>query len=123
MQWANALIVHNRLSEAADVAAEGLGRHPGLPSLAVSEGFGRGMTGEAGPWLDRLEAELRHRPGDRAILGVIPQLALRAGRPERAAQLLEADASRRSRQSGRLVVAVDRLAPAGRPARAVAMRL
>jgi tetratricopeptide (TPR) repeat protein len=93
VQWTNALIVHNRLAEAADVAERGLARHPGQPALSVTHSFGRGMTGEAGPWLDRIEAALAANPGDRAIRGVIPQLALRAGRPERAAELLEADAA------------------------------
>ena len=92
VQWANALIVHNRLAEAAEVAERGLAAHPGQPSLTITQSFGRGMTGEAGPWLDRLETELRSRPDDRGIRSVIPQLALRAGRPDRAAQLLEADA-------------------------------
>lgn len=93
IRWANALVAHNRLDEAAEVAAEGLARHPGQLSLAVTESFGRGMTGDAAVWLDRLEADLRSRPGDRTMTGVIPQLALRAGRPDRAAEVLEADAA------------------------------
>jgi tetratricopeptide (TPR) repeat protein len=92
VQWSNALIVHNRLDEAADVAERGLGAHPGLPQLAVTHAFGRGMAGDAGPWLDRLESLLSDDPGNAAIASAIPQLALRAGRPERAAALLEAKA-------------------------------
>ena len=92
VQWTNALIVHNRLDQAADVAERGLAAFPGLLPLSVAHAFGRGMSGDAGPWLDRLEESLKADPGNRAISGVIPQLALRAGRPERAAELLEADA-------------------------------
>ncbi|MEO8141486.1 MAG: putative 2OG-Fe(II) oxygenase [Sphingomicrobium sp.] len=92
VQWSNALIVHNRLDEAADVAERGLIEHPGLSPLAVTHAFGRGMVGDAGPWLDGLERLLSDNPGNRVISGAIPQLALRAGRPERAAALLEADA-------------------------------
>lgn len=92
VRWANALIVHNRLGEAADVAERGLAAHPGILPLAISHAFGRGMSGEAGPWLDRLEGYLAADPDNRIISGTIPQLALRAGRPERAAILLEAEA-------------------------------
>ncbi len=89
IRWTNALVVHNRLSEAAEVAERGLKSHPALLPLIVTQAFGHGMSDDAGVWLDRLESLLSADPGNRAITSTIPQLALRAGRPERAAQLLE----------------------------------
>lgn len=92
VHWANALTAHNRFADAADIAERGLAAHPGQQNLTIIHGFGRGMTGDASAWLDRLEALWRARPEDRALAATIPQLALRAGRPERAAELLEAQA-------------------------------
>lgn len=91
-KWTSALLAHNRLSEAAEIAERGLAAHPGQPSLTIARSFGRGMTGDAAPWLDRLEVAFSTDPANPAFAAVIPQLALRAGRADRAAELLEMDA-------------------------------
>ena len=87
--WLNALIGHQRPAEAAEVASRALAAHPDIPELRALKSFAQGLAGDAASALAELEAELRERPSDPALLASIPQVALRAGQPDRAAAILE----------------------------------
>lgn len=86
INWANALAMNLRYSQAEAIAAEGLARHPDNPVLPIVQAFSRGVAGDAvGPTAE-LEALYRQDPQQELLWGTLSQLALRAGRPELAAE-------------------------------------
>ena len=88
LDWVNTLIINRRMEEALEVAARGLSEQPS-PELQGVKIFTEGMIGDPGPALDRLEAMLGHGDTQSPLGSLITQLAFRAGRPERAAEILE----------------------------------
>lgn len=88
LDWANALLGNYRYQEAAAAAQDGARRHPDNLAFVAVTAFATGMLGEAGPALDRIEQAYRGR--DDHPVHWMTQLAMRAGRPERAAELAEA---------------------------------
>lgn len=88
-EWASALIVNRRTAEAQEVVERGLRQIPGSPPLRAVRSFARGMIGDSSAALDELEAVLADQPGNPNLEALIPQIAIRAGRPARAAELLE----------------------------------
>lgn len=88
LDWANALLGNYRYEEAAATAENGARQFPDNPGFGALAAFATGMLGEAGPALDRIERAYRDR--DDLPMHWMTQLALRAGRPERAAELAEA---------------------------------
>jgi len=89
LDWAMALILNRRTADAEAVAESGLAANPGNPQLRAVNSFARGLIGDAAPALEELELLLREHPEDLSLRASIPQIALRAGRPERAAEILE----------------------------------
>lgn len=94
VDWIGALMRHNRPDEAADVASQALARHPGNPMFRTMEAYLHGMTGDPVPWLDKLEADARSRPGDTYLEDSIQVLAIRARRWDRAEELLQRQLAR-----------------------------
>lgn len=88
--WVTALTAHQRHAEAAEAGREGLGSFPDDPGLIAMTEFAAGIIGDAARSLeafDRLPDAVR----DNGMSMVArAQLALRAGRPELAAELAEA---------------------------------
>ena len=87
--WASALIVNRRTEAALDVAEQGLRANPQSPPLLAVRSFARGMTGDASLAIAELDALLATQPGNPNIEAMIPQIAFRAGQPERAADILQ----------------------------------
>lgn len=88
LDWANALLGNYRYDEATATAEEGARQYPDNPGFPALAAFATGMIGEAGPALDRIERAFHGR--DDMPVHWMTQLALRAGRPDRAAELAEA---------------------------------
>lgn len=88
LDWAMALIVNRRTVEAEAVAERALAAHPGNRQLRAVRSYARGLLGDAEPALKELESLLKDNPND-PLIKAIPPVALRAGRPERAAEILE----------------------------------
>jgi len=88
LDWANAQLANYRYEEAAATAEEAARQYRDDPSFVALAAFATGMLGDAGPALDRIDAAYRGR--DDAPVHWMTQLALRAGRPGRAAELAEA---------------------------------
>ena len=89
LEWMSVLMRHNRPEEAANVATRALVRHANHPTLRTMEAFLRGMSGDPKPWLDKLEEDARHRPTDTHLADSIQVLCIRAGRWDRAQELLQ----------------------------------
>ena len=87
--WAAALIANRQIAEASEVAERGLAANPQSPELKAVRTFARGMVGDASAALDELDVMLRGQPKDSPFRTLITQIAFRAGRPERAAEILE----------------------------------
>nr|WP_283938495.1 putative 2OG-Fe(II) oxygenase [Sphingomonas alba] len=94
LDWIDALMRNNRPVEAAEVASEALSRHPDQPTLRTIAPYLKGMTGKPGPWLDALEEEAVRRPGDTHLADSIQMLSIRAGRWDRAEELLRQQLAR-----------------------------
>jgi tetratricopeptide (TPR) repeat protein len=88
LDWANALLANYRYEEAAAVAEDAARQCPEDPSFVALAAYAVGMLGDAAAALDRIEDAYRAR--DDAPVHWLTQLALRAKRPERAAELAEA---------------------------------
>jgi tetratricopeptide (TPR) repeat protein len=86
-EWINAMLGHNRFSEAQEAAEKALREYPEEPALLAMAAFGAGMTGKAGPQLERLEEA--YRKGGDPPLAWMALLALRSGMPDRAAVYAE----------------------------------
>jgi len=71
------------------VAERGLAAHPGDWGLRTVRSYARGLVGDAGSAMDELEDLLAGHADDPGLITAIPPIALRAGRPARAAELLE----------------------------------
>lgn len=84
--FANALALHRRYGEAADVAGQGLKRHPLDRILRVAGAFSEGMAGDASEPLARLRRWYEADPEDEFLWSTISQVGLRAGDPEIAAE-------------------------------------
>ena len=89
LDWAMALIMNRQTEEAKAVAERGLAAIPGNRELLTVRSYARGLVGDAPKALVELEALLASRPDDPELATAIPPIALRAGRPERAAEILE----------------------------------
>lgn len=89
LDWANALIVNRRTADALAVATRALEHQPGNPDLEAVKVFVEGMLGDAGRAIDELETIAGRTPGSASIEGLITQLSFRAGRAQRAAEILE----------------------------------
>ena len=89
LDWAMALIMNRKTAEAEAVAERGLAVHPGDWELRAVRSYARGVVGDAGPALNELENLLASHTDGPSLITAIPPIALRAGRPERAAELLE----------------------------------
>lgn len=89
LNWANALIANRRMADALEVANRALASHASVPELQGLKAFADGMLGDAASALDSLEALLAGGDSQSPVAGLITQLAFRAGRPERAAEILE----------------------------------
>ena len=87
--WAMALIANRQFAAAAQVAGRGLAANAGSLELKAVRTFGEGMVGDARAALGELDALLRGQPQDSPLRGLTTQIAFRAGRPERAAEILE----------------------------------
>lgn len=94
LDWISALMRHNRTEEAAEVAAQAVARHPDNAVFRTTEAYLKGMAGDAQPWVDKLEEEARRRPGDTHLADSIQVLCIRAGRWERAEELLRQQLAR-----------------------------
>ena len=89
LDWSKALITNRQIAEAIPVVERGLAANPGNRALTAARSFARGMIGDASVALDELEALVREQPNELGVRDLIPQIAFRAGRPERAAEILE----------------------------------
>ena len=89
LDWAMALILNRKTAEAEAVAERGLAAHPGDWGLRTVRSYARGLVGDAGSAMDELEDLLAGHADDPGLITAIPPIALRAGRPARAAELLE----------------------------------
>jgi tetratricopeptide (TPR) repeat protein len=87
--WIDALMRHNRLEQAASVTSQALAHSPDHAMLRTLEAFLKGMTEDPEPWLDKLEHEAAHGPGDAYLTDSIQFLSIRARRWDRAAILLQ----------------------------------
>ena len=87
--WAMALIMNRKTAEAEAVADRALAVHPDDWELKAVRSYARGLVGDAPAALDELEDLIARHAGDSALMTAIPPIALRAGRPARAAELLE----------------------------------
>ena len=86
IDWANALALNRHYADAEMVAAKGLALHPADPDLPVVRAFSQGIGDDAiGPAAE-LEALYRADPQRELLWGTLSQLALRARRPELAAE-------------------------------------
>ena len=94
LDWIGALMRHNRAEEAAEAASSAMAQHPNNPMFQTMEAYFRGMTGDPLPWLEKLEAEAVRRPGDTYLADSIQLLCIRAGRWDRAEQLLQQQLAR-----------------------------
>lgn len=86
LAWANALALHRRYDQAAEVAAEALGRHPADPVLPIVRAFSCGMTGDPLPAVQQLRQWYVSDPENEFLWATLSQLALRASLPELAAE-------------------------------------
>lgn len=89
LDWSKALIANRQTSAAETVAERGLEALPGNSALRAIRSYTQGLIGDASRALDELEAIRRGRGNDSGMDGFIIEVAFRAGRPERAAELLE----------------------------------
>lgn len=89
LDWGMALVVNRRIAEALNVADRGLSHNPASWELRTVKHHAQGLLGDPSGALAELEALFRARPDDPVLRAAIPQLALRAGRPDRAAEVLE----------------------------------
>lgn len=89
LDWVEALIVNRRVGEAAEVAERGLAANPANINLQASRSFARGMIGDASTALAELETLIAQQPEGSALETLVPEIALRAGHPDRAVELLE----------------------------------
>jgi tetratricopeptide (TPR) repeat protein len=87
--WSRALGANRRTAAALEVAERGLAANPASKELMVARAFARGMIGDASAALDELDSLLRGQPKISPLQSIITQIAFRAGRPERAAEVLE----------------------------------
>lgn len=92
--WSRALIANRQTAEALDVAERGLAANPSSAELKAAKSFAEGMIGDASAALGQLDLLLRGQPEDSPLRVLIAQIALRAGRPDRAADVLEARTAR-----------------------------
>lgn len=93
-EWSKALMSNRQTAAALEVAERGLAANPASWELMAASAFGRGMLGDAAAALDELDSLLREQPIDSPLQSIITQIALRAGRPDRAAEVLEAQTAR-----------------------------
>ena len=93
-EWSRALMFNRRTAAALEVAERGLAANPGSWELMAAKAYGRGMLGDAAAALDELDSLLRGQPKDSPLQTIVTQIALRAGRPDRAAEVLEAQTAR-----------------------------
>jgi tetratricopeptide (TPR) repeat protein len=89
LDWAMALIMNRKTEDAEAVAERALAIHAGDWELSAVRSYARGLVGDAGRSLDELEDLLKGHADAAALMTAIPPIALRAGRPGRAAELLE----------------------------------
>ena len=89
LDWSRALIANRQMAEAGAVAERGLMANPGTSELKAVKAFVHGMTGNASAALEELDVLLRDQPKESRLRSLITQIAFRAGRPERAAEILE----------------------------------
>ena len=94
--WASALIANRQSAEALEVAERGLAINASSWDLQVAKSFAQGMIGDAATALNELDSLLSGEPDESAFQSLITQIALRAGRPERAAAILEKQVARNS---------------------------
>ena len=85
LRWISALLVHKQYDQAALAAADGFAKRPADARMEVASLFSTGMAGDAVGPLTRLQQIYERNPDDENLWGMLPQLALRAGRPELAA--------------------------------------
>lgn len=86
LSWANALALNRDFAQAAEVAAQGLTRHPSNSPLQIVSAFSRGMADDArGPALE-LRALYDQDQQNEFLWATLSQLGLRAGMPELAAE-------------------------------------
>ena len=90
LDWSKALIANRQTEAALAVAERGLERNPSSYELLATRAFTQGMIGDASAALEELDRLLQGHPDDNSLRSLIPQLALRAGHPDRAAAVLEA---------------------------------
>ena len=89
LDWSKALMLNRQHEAALAVAEQGLAAIPGSFALAGVKSYIQGLTGDAPAALDQLESLLRKQPNDAGLESLIAEIAFRAARPERAAELLE----------------------------------
>jgi tetratricopeptide (TPR) repeat protein len=89
VDWAMALIMNRRTAEAEAVAEQGLAAHRDAWELKAVRSYARGLVGDAALALKELDDLSARHPNGSGLLTAIPPIALRAGCPERAAELLE----------------------------------
>lgn len=87
LEWIEALIANRRTAEALDAAERGLAANPASGELRAASSYARGMTGDAATALAELDSLIGGQGSP--VETLIPEIALRAGRPERAAEILE----------------------------------
>lgn len=89
IDWSRILIAHRQFAAAAEITERGLKTNQGNPELTALGTFCRGMTGDATAALADLDSLLHSQPKDSRLRLLTTQIAFRAGRPERAAELFE----------------------------------
>lgn len=93
--WVAALMFNKQNEMAGEVAREALRLHPDDMIFRSVDLFVEGITGDTARSLDGLERLYRQDPSNVEIRAALPQVALRARRPELAVQILEEDSIRR----------------------------
>ena len=89
LAWARALIANRRTSEALEVTERGIRSNPASGELRAIRAFARGMTDDPVAALAELEELLRGHPQDSPQRAIVAQIAFRANRPDKAAEVLE----------------------------------
>lgn len=89
LDWVKALIHNRRNEEAREIAERGLVHNPGDRTLRALRSYASGLVGDAPAALEELEVMSRERPGDSGLDALITEIAFLAGRPQRAAGILE----------------------------------
>ncbi len=88
-EWIQEVASNKRFEEAAAVGAQALERFPGNAAITAITAFGAGMSGDAGSALDKIDALPPAELASPLMMIARAQLALRAGRPELAAEMAE----------------------------------